>query len=163
MLLRLLLVGHLLLLAGTPSYASDSPSWLLLKYEYEGYPVVMKVMEELPPEPVRERYGMLIVISWNYDRTENNGMPLPAVNNQMIALEDATDSLEDDGLSLQVYTKTGNGLKELVYYAGSTDEFMKAFNEALADHPRYPLEIEFFDDPEWSDLQTVHEVYLERE
>ena len=163
MLPRLYLVGILILIMSTPNSAAGDSSWLLLKYKNEGYPVVMKVMEELPPESVRDRFGWLTVISWKYDRVENNGMPLPALNSQMVDLEHAIDDIQENNLCVQVYSKTGNGLKELVYYISDRDEFMKAFNEVLADHPRYPLDIEFFDDPEWGDLQTVHKVYLEKE
>ncbi len=120
-------------------------------------------MEDLPPEGVRERFGWLTVVSWRYDGAKNNGMPTTDVHEQMVLLEDSIDSLQEAGLCVQVYTKTGNGLKELVYYIGDREEFMRAFNEALADQPIYPLEIEFFEDPEWSDLQTVHSVYLPKE
>jgi hypothetical protein len=123
----------------------------------------MKTMEELPPESVRERFGWLTVISWRYDATENNGMPVPAVNSQMVQLETAIDSIQEDEFCVHVYSKSGNGLKELVYYIGDRNEFMRAFNEALAGQPRYPLEIEFFEDSEWGDLQTVHRVYLQKE
>jgi hypothetical protein len=111
---------------------------------------------------VCERLGWLTVIAWRYGRAENNGMPLPAVNSQMVDLEHAIDSIQESELCVQVYSRTGNGLKELVYYISDRDEFIKAFNEALAHHPRYPLEIEFFNDPEWGDLQTVHKVYLQK-
>ena len=160
---KLLLVGILVLIMSTPNSAAGDSPWLLPKYQKEGYPIVMKVMEERPPESVRDRFGWLTVISWRYDRTENNGMPLPDVNNKMIDLENAIDGIQENDLCIQVYSKTGNGLKELVYYIGDRDEFMKAFNEALTDHPRYPLDIEFFDDPKWGDLQTVHDVYLNKE
>ena len=54
-------------------------------------------------------------------------------------------------------------MKELVYYIGDREAFVASFNEELAGQPRYPLQIEFFDDPEWGDLQTVHRVYLKNE
>lgn len=163
MLARFYLVGILILIMSTPNSAAGDSSWLLLEYQNEGYPIVMKVMEELPSESVRDRFGWLTVISWKYDRTENNGMPLPAVNSQMVDLEHAIDEIQENDLCVQVYSKTGNGLKELVYYISDRDEFMTSFNEVLADHPRYPLDIEFFEDPQWGDLQTVHKVYLKKE
>ncbi len=147
----------------TSNSAVNDLSWILVKYENEGYRIVMKAMQELPAESVRNQFTWLTVVSWRYDRTENNGMPVPETNSQMINLEDAIDAIQEKDLCVQVYTKTGNGLKELVYYIGDRDDFMKAFNEVLADHPRYPLNIEFFEDPEWSDLQTVHKVYLNKE
>ena len=163
MLLRVLLIGHLILTMSTPNSAAGSTPWVVLKGEADGLPIIIKVMEELPPDAVRDQFGWLTVISWRYDASENNGMPVPDVNDQMIRLESTIDNIQEKELCVQVYSKTGNGLKELVYYIGDRDEFMRAFNEALADQPRYPLEIEFFEDPEWGDLQTVHRVYLKKE
>ncbi|MDH3738163.1 MAG: DUF695 domain-containing protein [Alphaproteobacteria bacterium] len=147
----------------TPISAVGSSTWILLEYKDDGLPVVMKVMEELPPEQVRERFAWLTVISWRYDASENNGMPVPDENSQMIQLEEAIDTLQENELAVQVYGRTGNGLKELVYYIGNRDEFITAFNQALSDQPRYPLEIEFFEDANWGDLRTVHSVYLQKE
>lgn len=163
MRLRLFIVGILVFIMGVTNSTAGSPSWLLLEYQNEGHPIVMKIIEELPSESVRERFGWLTVISWRYDRTENNGMPSSSVNGRMIDLEKAIDNIQENKLCFQVYGKTGNGLKELAYYIGDRDEFMKALNVALANHPRYPLDIEFFNDPDWRDLQTVHEVYLDKE
>ena len=163
MFLRPLFIGILTLIMSASTSSAGSSSWQLLEYEDDGLPIVMKVVEDFPPESVRERFGWLTVIRWRYDAAENNGIPLPDVNSQMVALESAIDSIQEDELCVQVYSKSGNGLKELVYYIGNRDEFMQAFNEALADHPRYPLDIEFFEDPEWSDLQTVLKVYLQNE
>ncbi len=147
----------------TPNSEAGASPWQLLKYEDDGLPIVMKVMENLPPESVRDQFGWLTVISWRYDVAENNGMPVPDMNDLMIRLESAIDIVQEKELCVQVYSKTGNGLKEFVYYIGDRDEFIKAFNKVLADHPKYPLDIEFFEDSEWGDLQTVHRVYLRKE
>ena len=163
MFLRLVTTGFLILIMSTPNSADDSFSWVLLQYEDDGFPVVMKLMEELPPKQVRERFAWLTVISWRYDASENNGMPVPDVNDQMKQLEASIDTLQENELGVQVYTRTGKGLKELVYYIGDRDEFMEAFNQALSDQPRYPLDIEFFEDPDWQDLQTVHSIYAQKE
>ncbi len=81
----------------------------------------------------------------------------------MKQLEASIDTLQENELSVQVYARTGKGLKELVYYIGDRDEFMSAFNQALSDQPRYPLDIEFFEDPDWKDLQTVQSIYVQKE
>jgi hypothetical protein len=41
------------------------------------------------------------------------------------------------------------GLKQWIFYARSREEFMGELNELLSGHPRYPLDIEFFEDPNW--------------
>ena len=163
MLPRPFFAGFLILIMSTPNSAAGSEDWLLIKYERDGLPIVMKVMEDLPPAAVRDGFEWLTVLSWRYDASENNGMPIPEANIQMIQLESSIDILQEAELCVHVYSKTGNGLKELVYYISDRDEFMQAFNQALANQPAYPLEIEFFEDPEWGDLQTVHRVYLKKE
>ena len=54
------------------------------------------------------------------------------------------------GAGRHAYSRTGPGLKELVYYIADRDEFMEKLNAALADHPPYPIEIEFHADSEWA-------------
>lgn len=64
--------------------------------------------------------------------------------------EPAIDPLtEDPGNSQMVYVRTAFGVKEWLFYARDSDAFMRAFNERLAGHPRYPLEIRFYADPKW--------------
>ena len=144
-------------------YDPNTVPWIVGKYEIDGNVVVMKVLENRPPKAVRELFSWLTVVTWRYDGDENSGMPLPEVNEQMVLLETTVDILQERQLCMQVYTKTGDGLKELVYYIGDREEFMRAFNEVLADQPRYPLEIDFYEDPDWSDLDTVHRVFLSEE
>lgn len=97
---------------------------------------------------------------WNYDGSSNNGMPPGAVNEKMIMLEEVIENmLLGEGLAQHAYSRTGNGLKELVYYISDRTEFMSAFNDALGEHPRYPIEIKFYNDPEWEDLRKLLEEF----
>jgi hypothetical protein len=80
-------------------------------------------------------------------------MPPEAVNERMMVLEDAMQaSVERKGFCRNVYNRTGNNLKEFAYYIRDRDSFSDALNAALADHPRYPIEIKFYEDPEWTDF-----------
>jgi Family of unknown function (DUF695) len=121
----------------------------------DGLPVIFKFVDELPNQETRQKFRWLTVISWKYDRSIRNGMPPDSTNKQMIALEDAIDELEKAALCRHAYSRTGNGLKELVYYLSDRDQFMAAFNNALREHPRYPLEIKFYEDEKWEDFQNV--------
>ena len=42
-----------------------------------------------------------------------------------------------------------------MYYVADRDLFMTTLNDALRGHPRYPIEIEFYEDPEWDDFQRT--------
>jgi hypothetical protein len=59
------------------------------------------------------------------------------------------------GRHVSVYRRTGNGQKEFAYYARSTDEFMSSLNASLASHSRYPIEIKFYEDKDWSDFRRL--------
>ena len=96
------------------------------------------------------------IVSWNYDGADNNGMPVESVNQEMIRLEDAIgDKVEVAAICRHIYSRTGNNLKEFVYHIKNDDQFIDAFNSALNGHPRYPVEISFYEDKEWEDFQRL--------
>jgi hypothetical protein len=86
-------------------------------------------------------------------------MPTEEIYMHIIDLEHVIENLEQQGYCRHVYSRTGNSLKELVYYIPDRDEFMKEFNEALKDRPVYPIEINFYEDREWKDFQQILEMF----
>ena len=59
------------------------------------------------------------------------------------------------GFGVQAACITGNGLKEWRLYTYDTDEFMSSFNQGLAGHPAYPIDMQMFKDPEWEALSEL--------
>jgi hypothetical protein len=45
------------------------------QYTENGYPVIMKFVNELPEKQILDRLPLLVVVSWKYDGGKNNGMP----------------------------------------------------------------------------------------
>ncbi|AUZ85989.1 DUF695 domain-containing protein [Methylophaga nitratireducenticrescens] len=136
--------------------AKAEDTWTVGEVKVNGMPVVYKFLSQLPNEEERAKLNWLTVISWKYDGSTNNGMPPQETNKSMIALEDSLETIVGDGQIYEMaYTATGNDLKEFVYYITDRDVFMTNFNEALSGHPRYPLEINFYEDPDWSDLSKL--------
>jgi hypothetical protein len=122
----------------------------------EGNPVIYKLVDELPPVATRDQLRWLTVISWKYDGSKTNGMPLPAVNQRMIDLETAIEShLEREGFLRHAYSRTGHNLKELVYYIHDRDSFTLELNKALDGREHYPIEIVFYDDVNWDDFKRL--------
>lgn len=121
-----------------------------------GAPVIYKFDNEFPEDAVRSTLTWLMVISWRYDGSSNNGMPLDDENQRMTTLEGAIEEhIEDDKVLRHAYSRTGNNLKELVYYISDQEQFLQAFNKALSDHPRYPIEINFYQDSDWEDFKRL--------
>lgn len=122
----------------------------------DGLPVIYKFVNELPQDSVRSNLSWLTVISWKYDGESNNGMPLNDDNQRMIVLEDTIeDHIENDQVHRHVYSRTGNNLKEFVYYINDQDKFLEAFNKALSGQPRYPIAINFYQDVGWEDFKRL--------
>ncbi len=136
--------------------AGEEEKGIIGRVYEDGAPVIYKFVNELPAEEVRNQLSWLTVISWSYDGTSNNGMPLDNENQGMITLEDAIeDHIERDGALRHVYSRTGNNLKELVYYIHDRDQFLAALNKALGSHPPYPIEINFYQDEDWEDFRRL--------
>ena len=130
--------------------------WSVGESKIQGKPVVYKFMNELPEVALRNKMSWLTVVSWKYDGSTNNGMPPKEVNEVMIQLEDGLETIEGrESLYFDVYSATGNELKEFVFYIADREEFMSNFNKALSDQPAYPIEVNFYEDKDWSELTKL--------
>ena len=133
--------------------ANAEDTWSVGEAKIKGNPVVYKFTNELPNTSIRNTMPWLTVVSWKYDGSENNGMPQKEINEEMVKLEDGLEAIEGkEKLYFDVYSATGNNLKEFVFYIADRDQFITNFNKALNGHPVYPVEINFYEDKEWSDL-----------
>lgn len=136
---------------------TEQASGIIVRTFEDALPVIYSLVNELPDAAIRQPLPWLTVIGWNYDKSIRNGMPPEEENRGMIALQDAIDGLERDGFLRHAYSRTGNGKKELVYYINDRDAFLAQFNGAMHGHPRYPIEITFYEDPEWKDFARLLE------
>ena len=50
---------------------------------------------------------------------------------------------------------TGNSRKEWIFYANDVSVWLERFNDLLASHPAYPIEIETDADPDWATWRGV--------
>ncbi len=82
-------------------------------------------------------------------------MPDVEANRGMLALDEALGTLESLRLCTEAYRRVGCDLREFVLYVEDRDDFLASLNRALADHPNYPIEIKFYDDETWSDLEKL--------
>ncbi|MDF1698678.1 MAG: DUF695 domain-containing protein [Saprospiraceae bacterium] len=126
------------------------------EYYENDFPVIVKFVNRTPNSKTQTKLPMLTVISWKYDGSERNGMPTQEVNQRMIKLEQAiANSNSDNKLFEHVYSRTGNNLKELVYYSSTQKDFIQKLNKTLSNHERYPIEIDFYDDREWNEFKKL--------
>jgi len=131
---------------------------------YEGeFSVIVKFVNELPSMDIQRLMTSVTVVSWKYDGSINNGMPTKDINEKMLVLENALNkTMETSNSCVHAYSRTGNNLKELVYYSKGVDDFMPLLNEALQSHEEYPIDIDFYEDPEWRELKKLLEDFKEK-
>jgi len=135
---------------------TEKNSGIIGQYLENELPVIVKFENLFPVQNVRAKLPILTVISWKYNGSENNGMPQQSIKEKMILLETTIEnSLNNKKIFKHAYSRTGNSLKELVYYSTSQVEFMRNLNLALENHDRYPIEINFYEDIEWRELEVL--------
>lgn len=136
--------------------STETNKGVIARYYENDLPVIMKFVNELPDYKTRNKLPFLTVVSWKYDGSKRNGMPPKKINERMVILEDALEkSMTGTDIFTHVYSRTGNNLKELVYYTKIQDEFMSMLNKTLEKHDAYPIEINFYEDKEWTDFKKI--------
>lgn len=119
-------------------------------------PVILRFVGETPNENIISKLPWFTVVAWKYDGSGNNGMPTNTTNTKMIKLENALESaFKSNEVCRHAYNRTGNDLKEFNYYINDRDEFMKHFNRALRNHEEYPIEVSFYEDPNWTEFKKL--------
>lgn len=144
-----------ILIFGVIGIVSAEENGIIGKIMEKGMPVIYSFDNYLPEKSVIEDFPTLVVIKWEYDGSENNGMPTKEEQTKIYKLEEALNELADSGASFRAYARTGNNLREFVHYTVDQPVFLSVLNEALKEHPRYPLDIVFYQDPEWSDYKNL--------
>lgn len=144
-----------------PSHMSLSSSepeqsrGVVVETHKDGLPILWTFVPELPAEGIRLALPWLTVFAWRYDESSRNGMPPIEVNESMLKLDDAIGRIERPDLCVEAYRRVGGGLREFVFYVGDREKFMAEFNANVSGHERYPIEIKFYKDESWSELQKL--------
>lgn len=137
------------------SATSDEARGIIGKTLADGRPVIWNFVNELPAEEVLAVRPWMVVIRWAYDAVLEDSFPDETTQAAIYRLDAGLVPLEDAQIGYRAYARTGNGLREWVYYTADHDHFIAALNDALADHEAYPIEIKFYDDPGWSEFRQL--------
>ncbi len=130
--------------------------WTTGEAKVNGKPVTYKILSHAPQDAVKKNMQWLLVISWKYDGTVQNGMPSAKERALMDQLETGLAKIVGHTTThLDIYSATGNNHKERMFYVSDRKQFMEQFNQALKGHPQYPIQIRFYQDEKWSDLESL--------
>ena len=124
------------------------------------HPVIYRFVNEPPSHEKMASLPWLTVIAWKYEGSETNGMPPAQVNERMVILEEVLRSaVEKSGFCEHAISRTGNNLKEFVYYIHDRDAFLTKLNDALQSLERFPIEITFYEDVEWKEFERIRTLF----
>jgi len=124
------------------------------KNERDGATLVYRFAKEFAKGFRRSSQPKRVVIQWKY--TGEKGKPSNSEIELMNQLEDAlTPVVSTDGFATLAVVSTGNNLREWIYYTKSETEFLGRMNKALADKPRFPIQVVAAVDPKWSSYEDL--------
>jgi hypothetical protein len=133
---------------------AEPGSWVVIDSAESARPVVVTARPGLPPADLRAEFRWVTSVKWYYPVTDK-GMPSVQQLKTMLELEDEIEShVVARQLSMLALTRTGNGLREWVYYAKERrvgeDEIA-----GLARASGENIQVMVREEPEWTSLRNV--------
>ena len=128
---------------------ADHCAWTILEYEEDSQPVMIRLRGEIPPGVNTDHYPTLVNIYWAYESSPS-GMPGEEEMARMHELDDLLNENDGAQIGFMMFSVTGNGRKEWIWYIRNADQFIAAVNESLQDLPLFPIEIEATDAADWT-------------
>lgn len=122
------------------------------KHLTEDRAIIYRYVSKLRDDFERSSQPAMMLVTWAYQGED--GMPSSAERERMGRLEDLlAPRLEATGLATLALVTTGKNFREWMYYAKSSEEFMRQLNLALGSESSYPIETDFRHEPSWNSYE----------
>ena len=133
--------------------------WTVAQGNTPAGPIIMRYRTGDPSPADRELFNKFIIVRWAFESGETPGMPSPEDHQSMVEFEepvmDASDEAETWGSCVSIVTH--NETREWRFYTPDQETFMREFNEVLKGLGPYPLDLQVFDDPDWTGFAEIRE------
>lgn len=134
---------------------ADSDAWNLAEGKRQGQPILIRYRPGLEQHLGDPRYPRRLTISWAYD-SDSSGLPSDQVADEMRTLEDVLDAaLDPERLAILALIHTHGGVRRWHYYLGDVAVVGQRMNEALSHMPKFPIELDVENDPDWQELRLL--------
>jgi hypothetical protein len=142
--------------------SADIDAWSIAEGERDGLPTLLRFRPGLKQFLGDPRFSRRLQVTWTIEDNSHNGMPSETESDSMRTMEDAlVHSLEAADAGVLAYVFTHGGFREWHYYMAESAELDVLINDSLGDLPRFPIEFEIEDDPEWSELAKLYSLVRE--
>lgn len=126
--------------------------WILKEYRPEQSQQRWFFRKNLAPSvPVGSlQYPFVVYLTFHYVPRDDSGLPSNLDDTEFFRIEDQEVTvLEEDGLALQVASVLKSGVKDLIFYTCSPDEFLRRASRFRDTYPQYRVSCEITRDPKW--------------
>ena len=125
-----------------------------------GHVIVYRFIKDFAPGFEQSAMPTRFTFVWRYE--SSTGMPSPSERESMDRMEDLVSSrLVPTGTAALVLVSTGEGVRRWIYYAKSEEAFASQLKLALAQAPRFPVELHVAEDREWSSYKAFRQALQE--
>lgn len=128
--------------------------WVLLDVSSpsDPQPFTVRARSSLPPAATLAANPHLVIVTWTYGDAGESGMPTGEASDDMAAFQERIITLELQGFAIEAACVTGHGEREWRLYTRDVKQFMRGFNDVMADDDPRPIKLSAFEDPEWGAL-----------
>ena len=132
--------------------------WLEVKRKVNESVAVYRYRTEIIPPVNTSDFPTLVAITWEFGDYEDPFKFQRSVEEHHADLEQSLDHLNGEENGFLFLVRTGDELKEWVWYVKDFENWMVKLNEAFAGKPAFPIRIDPYEDPEWTTFKQVNEI-----
>lgn len=100
-------------------------------------------------------FPVLVSINWEFCDYDDPFKFQGSVQEHHQDLEQALSAIDDGDYGYLILVKTGEEVKEWLWYVKNFDEWLAKLNELFSGKSAFPIEINFFDEPEWETFEKL--------
>jgi hypothetical protein len=130
--------------------------WAISHAEEDGVPVLFRYRNDLPVKDTT-KFPYLVSILWQYDGSQNGGMPDEMTLAHINRVEDALDAIDASGEAFLMVAVTGNNRREWIWYTDDRDRYMALVNRVMPKQARFPLDFATSEDPSWLTYLSIRD------
>ncbi|NVD97808.1 DUF695 domain-containing protein [Massilia sp. BJB1822] len=130
--------------------SADNALWTLAEGRIDDYPLIVRY-RQVPQDFPRHAYPKRLNVFWSMAVADENGLPSSEEAKRLEIFESRLiTAVETDQSVLLVAVVTGRSEREFVFYLQQPELFLQRLTDMPHEQERYPIEIHFAEDPEWS-------------
>ncbi len=137
--------------------SAETSSWNIAERKSEEGLQLIRYRPELQSFLGSSKYPRRLVIIWEYEPDNSSVMPSNDISDEMRMLEDAlVGELDPDRSAILAFVLTNSGCREWHFYVNDIQEIGSRINSALSELPKFPINLQVEEDPDWEELGAVY-------